>query len=135
MTHSKAYNLAGILQYLQKEAAYNPAVAFTITGSGDLQIMTGGSGGGLTTGGSFAEYEGDSPFPQHAAQHKAEDIAFLSDEWQENSLAAVRIGGKTKHRMITRDKATGELYINYQQQRYYQSDFEPAAQTPAAAED
>lgn len=59
---------------------------------------------------------------------KAGDIAFLSDEWQENALAEVRIGKAVKHRKIARDEETGELYINYKQQRYYKADFDAAAE-------
>ena len=62
------------------------------------------------------------------AAEKAGDIAFLSDEWQENALAEVRIGKAIKHRKIARDEETGELYINYKQQRYYKADFDAAAE-------
>ena len=62
------------------------------------------------------------------AAEKAGDIAFLSDGWEENALAAVRIGTATKHRKIARDAETGELYINYKQQRYYKADFDAAAE-------
>ena len=121
--------------------AYTLAVAF--------DIIETGTGETISTQRDIERFDTRTAAEQAAARYKeaisrkrsgiaaetAGDIAFLSDEWEENTLAEIRIGNITKHRMIARDKKTGELFINYKQQRYYQSDFEAAAAAGRQAEE
>ncbi len=68
---------------------------------------------------------------------KLQEISFLSGEWETGEMALLKMGRKLCHREIYKDKETGELFINFDKSRYYQSEFTEAARAetadPAAA--
>lgn len=58
---------------------------------------------------------------------KLSEIFFLSDEWTQGEYALLKMGKRLCHREIYKDPNTGEMYINFDKARYYQSEFAAAA--------